>query len=153
MRDGEDMDAVYRMGFDEWSGDSDMEGYLVDCRNSAKYSKGKWFIREAQGKLVSSMIVYEKGFGLPASTLGFASIATGSEFRGSGHAQGLILGVLREEICLAATAIYLHSDIGREFYEKLGFVAIRESRDGSHFMVKCAANRIAEMCRVTTDYF
>lgn len=147
------MDAVYMMGFDRWSGDSDKGQYFLGCRSSDKYRSGDWFVRETQGRLVSSMIVYSHGFGLPPDTLGLGSIATHPDYRGCGHAKGLINGVLGGEACIEAQAIYLHSDIGTAFYEEFGFVTIGESQEGSFCMVRPAANMLTLVPCVVPRYF
>jgi predicted N-acetyltransferase YhbS len=152
VAENDDMDAIYMMGFDVWREALDIESYLRTCRESKKYQGGRWFVLEAEGRLVSSMIVYSGGFALPVNSLGFGSIATHPQSRGQGFGSSLISGVIELQICHAASAIYLHSDIAPAFYEGFGFLPLSESRPGAMCMVRPGSDA-KPTCSPLPNYF
>jgi len=116
-----EMDSVYLMGMDVWNGGDSAKIYLEDCYASEKYEKGQWLVLTLEGELVSSLIVYRDGFNLPGNYFGIGSVATRPEFRNAGYAAYLIEEVvssIEDEEC---DGVYLFSDIGYEYYQKLGF--------------------------------
>lgn len=116
-----EMDSVYLMGMDVWSGGDSAENYLKDCYGSEKYGKGQWLVLTLQGELVSSLILYRGGFNLPENHFGIGSVATRPKFRNAGYAAYLIEEVvssIEDEEC---DGVYLFSDTGYEYYQKLGF--------------------------------
>lgn len=127
-----ELDGIYAMGFDVWHDGLSFEDYLTDCRNSDKYQAGTWYVLIENDQIVSSLIVYSGMFGLKEACFGVGSVATPQDLRGLGYASHLVSLVKME---LFAThhckTIYLHSDIGHQFYSKLGFVSI----EGSNCMV------------------
>jgi predicted acetyltransferase len=123
----EEMDAIYKMGCDAWSDGASKQAYLDACRASKKYAAGKWYVLSDGARLISSLIVYESGFGIPPDYCGIGSIATDPQMRRKGYANKLIA-----EICSIlrgrCKGIYLHSDINPLFYERLGFSVVADGR-------------------------
>jgi predicted GNAT family acetyltransferase len=66
---------------------------------------------------VSSLIVYQREFGLLEGSRGLGSIATPPELRGKGYASKLI-NLVKDELFQDqnSKALFLHSDIDKEFY-------------------------------------
>jgi len=117
----EEFDEIYMMGFAEWSSGASEIDYLNDCRNSAKYASGTWFVLSEGSKLLSSLIVYE----LAENNFGIGSISTAPQNQKHGYASKLITGVVSDiEKLHADCLIFLYSDINAEFYEKFKFIKL-----------------------------
>ena len=119
MRDAylNELDQVYLMGEDVWSEGASTSEYLMGCRASSKYKQGQFKILTDGQRLLSSLIVYD----LSDDRLGIGSIATPVQQRKKGYASQLILLVMEQAILEGKLDIFLFSDIGAAFYEKLGF--------------------------------
>ncbi|EGQ8132908.1 GNAT family N-acetyltransferase [Vibrio parahaemolyticus] len=124
----DELEVIYPMGFDVWGDGLSFEDYLSGCRNSEKYQVGTWFVLIENDQILSSLVVYSDMFGLRDNCFGLGSIATSPSLRGKGYASHLI-GLVKAELFsnYNCKAVYLHSDIGHEFYSKLGFVCIENS--------------------------
>jgi predicted N-acetyltransferase YhbS len=120
-----DLNTIYMMGFDAWGEGRTQAAYLELCRGSAKYAKGQWFVRDAEQQSVSSLILYADEFDLPAGCCGIGSVATAPEHRGKGHASRLVTTVVGELEASPTRGVYLFSEIGSDFYAKLGFEPVR----------------------------
>lgn len=125
----EEMDDIFRMGFDVWGRGKDLESYLRECRSSKKYARGRWYVLAADGALASSALVFD----LPAwgdlVVRGIGSMATFPNRRGQGFAGELLerlMSLLSEGE--NASLIFLHSDIAPGFYEKRGFFQLAAGR-------------------------
>ena len=118
-----EMDSIYLMGYDVWGDDlNDIETYLNGCRNSKKYALGEWYVLIVDGLVVSSLIMYHDQFKLTGSDLGIGSISTSPNFRKNGYAKDLVNLMVSQMFATTETEIiFLHSDIGYQFYEQLGF--------------------------------
>lgn len=141
------------MGFDVWGSGHSAKRYLQSCATSPKYQSGLWLVLECDTGLVSSLLLYSEGFGLPAKALGLGSLATAPNERRQGFGAYLLRGVLASERCRAAPAIYLHSDIAPGFYEQFGFEEIGESAPGTMCMVRRAPSGDAAESLVPPTYF
>ena len=119
-----ELDQIYEMGFDVWSGGSDREEYLESCRNSRKYQGGEWLVIEKEQKLLCSLLVHRFDEG----RYGIGSIATVPEKRKKGYASVLITRAIERLEKEGAISIYLYSDINPKFYEKFGFVALSDEQ-------------------------
>ena len=119
MRDAypNELDQVYLMGKDAWSDDMTTTQYLEECRASLKYKQGLFKILTNGEELLSSLIVYD----LSKDRLGVGSIATPPQFRKQGYASKLVSYVAEQAISAGKLDLFLFSDIGSEFYERLGF--------------------------------
>ncbi len=116
-----ELDEIYRMGFDVWGDGAGETEYLRACRGSPKYEKGRWFVLEERGNLLSSLILYDFGEG----QFGLGSIATPPAVRSQGYASKLILGIVDEVTgWQKENNLFLYSDIKPAFYEKLGFTPL-----------------------------
>ncbi len=105
-----------------------MKEYLEGCHASKKYRSGVWYVLMSGINPVSSLIVYSNLFGLKENCFGIGSLATVPEFRQKGHGAQLV-SLVRDELLNIhkASAIYLHSDINRKYYRKLGFTSIQDT--------------------------
>ncbi|KDM91655.1 GNAT family N-acetyltransferase [Photobacterium galatheae] len=121
-----ELDWIYRMGFDAWGNGLSMDAYLEGCRKSTKYQSGTWYVLTVDGQPVASLIVYSGQFALQDGCFGIGSVATAPEMRSQGYGSQivrLVAQTLFEQH--GAKAVYLHSDIGHAFYQKLGFSQIQ----------------------------
>ncbi|MEZ8313024.1 GNAT family N-acetyltransferase [Vibrio splendidus] len=123
-----ELDTIYTMGFDVWGNGLSLDDYLTACRNSEKYLSGTWYVLVAKDNVVSSLIVYRDMFSLAKGCCGIGSVATQQELRHKGYASELI-NLVRTELFTRhnCKALYLHSDIEHQFYNKLGFVNVGSS--------------------------
>ncbi|MGF1704223.1 GNAT family N-acetyltransferase [Photobacterium makurazakiensis] len=121
-----ELDSIYLMGFDAWSDGLSCEEYLNGCRNSEKYRCGIWYVLIMNDEVVSSLIVYSDQFGLEESNYGIGSIATDPSHRSKGYGSYLV-SLVRDELLnnQSGKAVYLHSDIGHGYYNKLGFRSVQ----------------------------
>ncbi|MDN3612501.1 GNAT family N-acetyltransferase [Vibrio ostreicida] len=123
-----ELDVIYSMGVDTWSGGLSLQAYLTSCRNSEKYAAGIWYVLVDKDQVVSSLIVYSRMFDLREGCFGLGSVATPLELRRKGYASKLVNRIKAELFSKhACKALYLYSDIDQEFYRKLGFVSIQDS--------------------------
>ncbi|MBM7602482.1 putative acetyltransferase [Metabacillus crassostreae] len=123
----EDMKSIYMMGFDVWGDNMSSEKYIAICQESSKYQKGTWYTLEDlhTKELLSSLIVYELSPSKDIIVKGLGSIATPLQFRKKGHASLLVKEVINElEQKESCNHFFLYSDIGADFYSKLGFMEI-----------------------------
>lgn len=120
-----DLNAIYMMGFDAWGEGRTQADYLEACRRSGKYARGQWFVRDADGDAVSSLILYENTFDLPPDCYGIGSLATAPGHRSQGHASRLVTDLLGRLEGSPARGVYLFSEIGSGFYQHLGFEPVR----------------------------
>lgn len=123
----EDMIDIYMMGFDVWGDDMPVEEYITMCQDSIKYKKGKWYVLEATDtkELLSSLIVYKLNPSEDLIVKGIGSIATPANSRKNGYAFLLVKETInkleQEENC---NNFFLYSDIGTDFYKRLGFIVL-----------------------------
>ncbi|MGE6609340.1 GNAT family N-acetyltransferase [Peribacillus sp. NPDC076916] len=123
----EDMIMIYMMGFDFWGDDMPSEEYITMCEDSSKYKKGKWYVLEETDteELLSSLIIYELNPSKELIVKGIGSIATPIHLRKNGYASLLVKETInkleQEENC---NNFFLYSDIGTNFYKKLGFIVL-----------------------------
>ena len=125
LRDAHDheLDRVYLMGEDVWSDGASTHEYLEGCRSSLKYKQGQFKVLTNGEQLLSSLIVYD----LSTDRLGIGSIATPVPLRQQGYASKLVELTVQEAKSRGKVDIFLFSDIGARFYEKLGFTALPPS--------------------------
>lgn len=116
-------DDIYKMGFDVWGEQQELEIYLEECRQSPKYKQGTWYVlADERGLLYSSLIKYS----FTEEACGIGSIATPLAFRKQGHASELIKKSLELFEREGIKRTFLFSDIGAVFYEKFGFLQLPE---------------------------
>ncbi len=108
------------LGYDAW-GNSDIDLYLNECRNSEKYAQGRWYVLENNGSVISALICYEDLFLLPVNTIGVGSVATKDTERNKGYARFLIEAIVEQSKLSHKKAIFLFADIDVEYYKKIGF--------------------------------
>ncbi|WP_375103215.1 GNAT family N-acetyltransferase [Paenibacillus sp. RS8] len=123
----EEMIEIYKMGYDVWGDNLPYEDYITMCQASKKYKEGTWYVLEATdtNQLLSSLIVYKLNLSEDQIVKGIGSIATPLYLRKKGYASLLVEATInkleQEEKC---NNFFLYSDIGIEFYEGLGFIAL-----------------------------
>ncbi|MFG1495345.1 GNAT family N-acetyltransferase [Saccharospirillum sp. HFRX-1] len=124
-----EMDAVYMMGYDVWGDGDDIDTHLNDCRHSAKYAAGEWFVWDLGGEPVASLIVFRDGYQLAEQCYGIGAVATEPGHRRQGYASALVQAVVNVLAQRQAKAIFLHCDIEFDFYRRLGFeLQVADSR-------------------------
>ena len=113
IREGcpDDFEHIFMMGFDAWGQGMSEHRYLNECLSSAKYPRGRWYVMEAGGELLSSLIVYRKGFDLPPGCWGIGSVATPPALRRRGYAGSLINHIISEARDSQARGLYLFTGI------------------------------------------
>lgn len=140
----EDMEAVYLLGYEPWGRGAAIDAYLADCRASEKYARGRWFVVELAGKVLSALVVYRDEWGLPPGAYGIGSLCTEPAVRRLGLAKALLRVVLARE---AGTA-YLWADAVPDFYARLGFAPLpaeRQTRPGSVLMARGSYDPAADI--------
>jgi len=130
----EEYKSIYRMGFYAWSDGKSLEEYIEKCTESKKYKSGTWYVLANENILVSSLIVYESVFKIPKGFCGIGTVATAIEHRNKGFSTHLINGVCENLKAQGFSGVYLHTDIGPAFYERLGF--FRASVDSQDCMLR-----------------
>ena len=150
----DEMDALFMMGFDTWGHDVTEQMYLASCHDSPKYALGEWSVLADGGEMLSSLITYQCHFGLSHRCYGIGSIATSPRRRGQGYGSRLVCEVIETLEQRDALAVYLFSDIGKRFYERLGFAEVEGavSREGSIPMVR-QLDTSAPLPRSQPSYF
>lgn len=122
----EEMDQVYLMGFDVWGECTDEVSYLQFCRGSKKYERGDWRVLEAEGTLVSSLIIFRGEWGLKPGYMGIGSVCTVPSHRGRGYASALLKRCISELKESGGKGVYLFSDIDPKMYQRLGFNLVKD---------------------------
>jgi len=127
----EDMVDIYMMGYDVWGDNLPSEEYVAMCQNSKKYKKAKWYILEETDtkELLSSLIIYDLSPSQDEIVKGVGSIATPLHLRNNGYASLLVKETIEEmELKENSSHFFLYSDIGTDFYKKLGFVVLPKEK-------------------------
>ncbi|MFS0781678.1 GNAT family N-acetyltransferase [Bacillus sp. 1P06AnD] len=154
-----DMEAVYLMGYDAWGDNRQINEYLDMCRQSTKYQRGQWFVLECSetGNLLSSLIVYDLTQQEGRIHKGIGSIATAPPERCKGLAATLLKGVMeRMESAHQDALFFLYSDIGTDYYCKLGFKVLDDHNQKykSHICMWYSSNdHLDFMTKEIPDYF
>lgn len=123
----EEMIEIYKMGYDVWGDNLPYEDYITMCQASKKYKEGTWYVLEATdtNQLLSSLIVYKLNLSEDQIVKGIGSIATPLYLRKKGYASLLVEATINKlEQEEKFNNFFLYSDIGIEFYEALGFIAL-----------------------------
>ncbi|GAB1264055.1 GNAT family N-acetyltransferase [Aurantivibrio infirmus] len=145
-----ELDQVYMLAYKTWGDGKSIEEYLSACRNSKKYSEGQWVVLLDEDVICSAAIIYEAQFGLDQGYLGLGSVATRPSSRNKGYASNLLKILCEKLKNSGAKGIYLHADIGHEFYEKLGFELVQ--KQGSICMLKKLAEDLEDPINIPS-YF
>lgn len=155
----EDMIEIYKMGYDVWGDKLPFKEYITMCENSSKYKKGKWYVLEATGtkQLLSSLVVYELNLSEKQVVKGIGSIATPFYLRKNGYATTLVNKTInkleQDDNC---NNFFLYSDIGIDFYKRLGFVVLpndSQKYEDSICMYYSKKNDFATLSLDIPDYF
>lgn len=116
--------TIYMMGFETWNNGLDKQAYLASCYTSSHYKIGRWFVLEKAGAIVASLIVFKNALNLPPGCYGIGSVATAKNHRNKGYASLLVEQVCNQIKAERGAAVYLFSEIGTRFYQRLGFEQI-----------------------------
>ena len=149
-----ELDQIYLMGFDTWSGGKSKDDYLQSCHSSPKYKSGRWFVL-ADNDPVSSLLVHDFLNWTPYIARGIGSLATEPNHRERGYASELIKKTVSYlQTKENAAIIFLFADINPEFYRKQGFAdlpkEIRKYKD-STLMAWLSPNCPSEILRQNYD--
>ena len=131
----DELNAIFMMGFDTWHGGMSEREYLDTCLASPKYPQGDWLVLARGGVLVSSLIVYRQGLGLPAGCWGIGSVATPPEQRRQGYAAMLVQQVIAEAKRDNIRGLYLFSGIDPGYSRS---VALSRSPRPIRVRMRCA---------------
>lgn len=134
------MNKVYMMGYDTWGAGMLVEDYLKQCRESAKYRLGSWFVLEVRTALVASLIIYAFQDWDEWLIRGIGSVATEPLFRKMGYGHQIVRAasnrLIEEE---SVRIVLLYSDIGSSFYEDIGYIPLPapyQKKPGSILMAR-----------------
>jgi GNAT superfamily N-acetyltransferase len=116
-----------------WGGGKGLDTYLARTRALLESPWGQAHYRfvvglDESGTILTTCKRYHLDLrldGTPAPTVGFGAVFTPEAHRGQGHAATLLQAVMAEERTRGTRLALLFSDIGPEYYERLGFQAIR----------------------------
>lgn len=147
-------EAIFMMGFDAWGDGATEAVYLERCRSSRHYHAGTWYVLAGDRGPVSSLIVYDRGWRLPANCHGIGSVATTPEQRGHGYASRLVTTVTRQLHAAGVEGVYLHADIDAAFYEAIGYRPVRrDQRPGNSVCMVHMKWSIERLLAHAPDYF
>jgi predicted N-acetyltransferase YhbS len=117
--------AAHRNVFDIWSKGFGLEEHIRYRLESSKHRRAVWFVGCIDGQVVTSLGCYPVRFRLldrelPGIAIG--SVYTLGEFRGRGFAPRLLSWVEDYQRRREATLSVLYSDIGSDYYSRLGYL-------------------------------
>jgi predicted N-acetyltransferase YhbS len=118
--------AAYRNVHDVWSGGLPLEEHVQRRLQSVRHNRAAWFVGSVGGRVVSSLACYPlqfhyRGQRMPGMALG--SVHTLAEYRGRGLAPRLVAWVEEHQRQQGNVLSLLYSDIGVQYYARLGYIA------------------------------
>jgi GNAT superfamily N-acetyltransferase len=119
---------IFRQVHSVWPHHPDPKIHLERRLASIQHRRATWFAGMADGHIVASCGAYPyhlasmKTQAVPARV--FGAVFTPEQHRGRGYASKLLNEVMAYYETEGVRDFLLYSDIGTEFYEKLGFVAL-----------------------------
>ena len=122
-----EMELIYQMGYDVWSGGQELSQYMAGCRSSKKYQSNRWFVLCKKGIVRSAHLIHTFDSWCDRVVLGIGSVATLPEYRRKGYGHAIM-----EHACAdltgreKANVVFLYSDIGPRFYKPHGFQSLAE---------------------------
>jgi GNAT superfamily N-acetyltransferase len=116
--------AAHTNVFDIWSKGLSLEEHIRYRLESPSHSRATWFVGCVEGRVVASLGSYPVRYRwqekeLPGIAIG--SVYTLKDFRGRGYAPRLLAWVEDYERSRAAALSVLYSDIGADYYARLGY--------------------------------
>ena len=122
-RDGE-LSRVFRLTYDLARGGS-VTRHVVACKRDRKLRSGTHFVLEDErGEFLSVVTAYLYRHPPIATAVGFANLFTPEPLRGRGYATRLLDGTMAFFEQKKVGVFYLLSDVGEEFYARVGFRAL-----------------------------
>ncbi|MBI1901845.1 MAG: GNAT family N-acetyltransferase [Planctomycetia bacterium] len=118
--------AAYRNVFDVWPYAGTVEAHVQRRLDSVQHHRAGWFVGTLSGRVVTSLACYDLPFqvrGRVVPGIAIGSVHTLSEFRGQGFARRLIEHVEEHERRRGTALSVLYSDIGTNYYARLGYSA------------------------------
>lgn len=109
-----------------WSKGLPLEEHIRARLESPSHSRATWFVGTIDGRVVTSLGSYPVAFRLHGKTLpgiAIGGVYTLSDFRGRGFAPRLLTGAEEHARGQGAALSVLYSDIGVDYYARLGYVA------------------------------
>lgn len=117
---------AHRNVHDIWSKGLPIDEHVRLRLNSPSHSRATWYVGCLEGKVVASLGCYPLGFqlrGRPLRGIAIGSVYTRNEVRGRGFAPRLLAWVEQHERTSGAELSVLYSDIGADYYARLGYLA------------------------------
>jgi predicted N-acetyltransferase YhbS len=121
----EEVVAAHRNVFDIWSKGLSLDDHIRYRLESPSHKRAKWFVGCVDGRVVTSLGCYPLRFrllGQELSGIAIGSVYTLREFRGHGFAPQLLEWVEDYQCQRRAALSVLYSDIGPDYYARLGYV-------------------------------
>lgn len=116
----EEMAYLYKIGYSEWPKGRTYEQYVEDNQKEESYGTRYVYVEEA-GKILASLIMIK----LRPHLFGIGSVVVHPEHRQKGHGKQLLKECMEYvQKSEAKAAFMLYSEIGTDYYERLGFQAV-----------------------------
>src|SRR5262245_21810260 len=129
--DRETIASVLRRSHEVWGEGLPLEDYValnLEQKGTAwGRERYRFLVAEESGAIVAAMKLYTfPGVldGRPLRLAGVGAVFTLPEHRGRGHGRGIVEAALDSAAALGHDAALLMSEIGGEYYERLGFRAL-----------------------------
>ncbi len=117
--------AAWRNAHEVWGGGLDMEGFLARRQGSARHLRARWWVLTVEGVVTAGLGLQELAFDLRGRIVpgfGLGSVHTRPDARRQGHAERLCRHVIELQRRQGAGVGLLFSDIGQDYYGRMGFV-------------------------------
>jgi len=125
LADDEHRLAAYRNVHEFWDGGRTLEDHLAWRATSPQHNRASWYVGCLEGEVVVSLGSYPVRFrveGEPVNGIMIGAVHTVPDQRGNGFAPALLGWVEDEENSRQATLSMLFTDIGTEYYARLGYL-------------------------------
>lgn len=117
----DELTRVFRLTYDLARGVS-ITRHVVACKRNRKLRSGTQFVLEDEAReFLSTLTAYVYRHPPVATAVGLANLFTPEPLRGRGYATRLLEGTLDHFEREGHAVFYLLSDIGPDFYARLGF--------------------------------
>src|SRR5690606_22479476 len=117
----DELSQVFRLTYELASGGS-VTRHVVACKRDPKLRSGThWVLDNGRGEFLATLTTYHFRHPDGGTAVGLATLFTPEPLRRRGYARQLLEGVLAQLESEDERIFYLLSDIGSDFYERLGF--------------------------------
>ena len=124
LADDEQRLAAYRNVHEFWDGGRTLEDHLAWRSTSPQHNRARWYVGCLEGEVVVSLGSYPVQLRIGSQEtegIMIGAVHTLPEQRGNGFAPALLDWVENKEISRQATLSMLFTDIGTEYYGRLGY--------------------------------